>query len=125
MGLADQLVIEGKYINIEEVLKNGFDVNLILAHEEPGPLTLLEVGRYGIPSICWSEGVGLYDIINDDNGWRIRYMDFKQLGQVLNEIKGNKSSIYYKGSNISKQILSEFNSALRAEELITALQHKW
>lgn len=66
----------------EDYFKN-FDVFLMTSREDPFPLVCIEVGRMGIPIICFENATGTAEIIGDKGGFTVPYLDCVAMAEKL------------------------------------------
>lgn len=66
----------------EDYFKN-FDVFLMTSREDPFPLVCIEVGRMGIPIICFENATGTAEIISDKGGFTVPYLDCVAMAEKL------------------------------------------
>lgn len=107
-NLTETVSFVGEQKHPEDYFKN-FDVFLMTSREDPFPLVCIEVGRMGIPIICFQNATGTAEIIADKGGFVVPYLDCVAMAEKLIEYHNNKTLILKHG-NCNKNSFSNFTS---------------
>lgn len=81
-NLNETVFFVGEQKQPEDYFKN-FDVFLMTSREDPFPLVCIEVGRMGIPIICFENATGTAEIIGDKGGFTVPYLDCVAMAEKL------------------------------------------
>lgn len=72
--------------------KNGldtmacYDLHLLLSREDPYPLVVLEAASFSIPTLCFTDGGGAPEFVEDDAGFCIPYGDLLQMTEGIKRL---------------------------------------
>ncbi len=90
-NLNDSVFFVGEQSAPESYYKN-FDVFLMTSREDPFPLVCIEVGKMGIPIICFEKATGTAEILANGGGFIVPYLDVVAMAEKL--------VLYYKDSTL-------------------------
>lgn len=107
-NLTETVSFVGEQKHPEDYFKN-FDVFLMTSREDPFPLVCIEVGRMGIPIICFKDATGTAEIINDEGGFVVPYLDCVAMAEKLIQYHNNKN-LRLEHGNYNKNSFSNFTS---------------
>lgn len=62
------------------------DVHLLLSREDPYPLVTLEAAAFAIPTVCFKDGGGSPEFVEDDAGFCVDYGDLLQMAKRLHQL---------------------------------------
>lgn len=106
LGLKDRVIIENRYLTLEEIIKLTKKSLVILMpykNIEQSGVALTSIGL-GIPIVGYKIG-GLKDLIIDDyNGFLVEKNDYKKMGEKLEIISKNYKNFEKNTVEISKKI---------------------
>jgi glycosyltransferase involved in cell wall biosynthesis len=88
-NLKDTVFFVGEQSKPENYFKK-FDIFLLTSREDPFPLVCIEVGKMGIPIICFEEATGIAEVLVDGGGFIVPYLDIVAMAEKL--------VLYYKDS---------------------------
>lgn len=107
-NLTETVSFVGEQKHPEDYFKN-FDVFLMTSREDPFPLVCIEVGRMGIPIICFQNATGTAEIIEDKGGFVVPYLDCVAMAEKLIQYYNNKN-LRLEHGNYNKNSFSNFTS---------------
>ena len=81
-NLNEVVFFVGEQSNPENYFKN-FDVFLLTSREDPFPLVCIEVGKAGIPIICFENATGTAEILKNGGGFVVPYIDTVSMAEKL------------------------------------------
>lgn len=81
-NLKDTVFFIGEQSTPENYYKN-FDVFLMTSREDPFPLVCIEVGKLGIPIICFEKATGTAEILSDGGGFIVPYLDVVAMAEKI------------------------------------------
>lgn len=120
LGITDNIEFLGEVENPSELYKN-FDVFLLTSREDPFPLVAIEVGKIGVPIICFSNSTGTEEVLQKGGGKVVPYLDIEEMGNqvisyyendLLREIDGNKG----------RQLFSKFTPELISPDIFGVIK---
>lgn len=97
-----------------------FDVFLMTSREDPFPLVCIEVGKIGVPIICFEKATGTAEVINNGGGFVVPYLDCAAMAErVINYYNDDLALI--KDGELNKVNFAKYRSKVMAEELYNVL----
>lgn len=81
-NLKDTVFFVGEHSNPEVYFQN-FDVFLMPSREDPFPLVCIEVGKMGVPIICFEKATGTAEILANGGGFVVPYLDCVAMAEKL------------------------------------------
>lgn len=118
-NLKDTVFFVGEQSNPEKYYKN-FDVFLMTSREDPFPLVCIEVGRLGIPIICFEKATGTAEILVDGGGFIVPYLDIVAMAEKV-ILYYNDNALRNKDGIMNKVKFSEFTAANMGEEIFNCI----
>lgn len=119
-NLKDTVFFVGEQSNPEKYYKN-FDVFLMTSREDPFPLVCIEVGRLGIPIICFEKATGTAEILVDGGGFIVPYLDIVAMAEKV-ILYYNDNALRNKDGIMNKVKFSEFTAANMGEEIYNCIE---
>jgi len=93
------------------------DIYYMCSRMDPFPSTVMEAMAAGVPVICFSDATGSVDIIQDDAGIVVPYLDINSAADEILFLSENYSILKQLGSVARNRILSEYNFSSYAEKI--------
>jgi glycosyltransferase involved in cell wall biosynthesis len=107
-NLKETVSFVGEQKHPEDYFKN-FDVFLMTSREDPFPLVCIEVGRMGIPIMCFENATGTAEIIQNKGGFVVPYLDCVAMAEKLIHYYSNEN-LRVEHGNYNKNSFSNFIS---------------
>ena len=92
-----------------EIHYQNFDVFLMTSREDPFPLVCVEVGKMGIPIICFEKATGTSEILAHGGGFVVPYLDVVAMAERI-VIYYEDSSLKNKDGYLNKVNFAKFTS---------------
>lgn len=118
-NLNETVFFVGEQKQPEDYFQN-FDVFLMTSREDPFPLVCIEVGRMGIPILCFENATGTSEIIEDKGGFIVPYLDCVAMAEKLVDYYNNKTLRIQHG-NYNKESFSIFNSNQMSPKIVACI----
>lgn len=80
MGLSDRVLFVGSRIDLQGFYA-AFDTFLLTSREDPFPLVCMEAALAGCPIICFDQGGGMPEFVQQDAGFVVPYMDTQAMSE--------------------------------------------
>ena len=90
------------------------------SREDPFPLVCIEVGKMGIPIICFEKATGAAEIIEGRGGFVVPYLDCKAMAEKL-VLYYKEPDLIKKHGNLNKEDFADFVSEVMAEKLYSCI----
>ncbi|MFV8440720.1 glycosyltransferase family 4 protein [Flavobacterium sp. LB2P44] len=120
-NLNDTVFFVGEQKN-PEVYFQKFDVFLMPSREDPFPLVCIEVGKMGVPIICFEKATGTAEILANGGGFVVPYLDCVAMAEKI-------ISYYYddelrrKDGEMNRQNFADFTPDILAERIYDCIQN--
>lgn len=120
-NLTDTVFFVGEKNN-PEVYFQKFDVFLMPSREDPFPLVCIEVGKMGVPIICFEKATGTAEILANGGGFVVPYLDCVAMAEKL--------ILYYyddelrrKDGEMNRHNFADFTPDILAEKIYDCIQN--
>lgn len=114
-NLKEVVFFVGEHSNPENYFKN-FDVFLLTSREDPFPLVCIEVGKAGIPIICFENATGTAEILKKGGGFVVPYIDTVSMAEKL-ILYYNDSALRISDGELNKSNFSKFTIEIVGKNL--------
>lgn len=88
---------------------SAFDIFLLSSREDPYPLVVLEAALLEKPIICFDQAGGAKDLIGEDGGFVIDYLDADKMAEKVLYLKANPEICRQFGASSRKKVLTLHN----------------
>jgi glycosyltransferase involved in cell wall biosynthesis len=105
-----------------EIHYKNFDVFLMTSREDPFPLVCIEVGKSGIPIICFEKATGTAEILVNGGGFVVPYLDAIAMAEKL-VLYYNDSALRNKDGQMNKVNFALFTPEIMAEKLFNCIEY--
>jgi glycosyltransferase involved in cell wall biosynthesis len=82
LGITENVHLVGE-VNDPSILLSDMDLFMLTSREDPFPLSVLEAGMMGLPILCFDQGTGIKEIINETNGRVVPYLDIQAMADAI------------------------------------------
>jgi len=120
-NLKDSVFFVGEQSRPENYYKN-FDVFLMTSREDPFPLVCIEVGKMGIPIICFEKATGTAEILVDGGGFVVPYLDVVAMAEKL-ILYYHDSALRNKDGDLNKVNFAKFTADNMGEKLFECIEN--
>lgn len=122
-GLTDTVFFVGEQKQPQIYFKN-FDVFLMTSREDPFPLVCIEVGKIGIPIICFDKATGTSEITKNQGGFTVPYLDCEEMAEKLMHYYQNEDLRKSHG-DYNKEAFAIFKPEIMAEKLYQCIENSF
>ena len=105
----------------ENYFKN-FDVFLLTSREDPFPLVAIEVGKSGIPIICFENATGTSEILINGGGFIVPYIDIVSIAEKL-ILYYNDEALRKRDGELNKVNFSIFTPEIMGKKLYEIIEN--
>jgi glycosyltransferase involved in cell wall biosynthesis len=116
LGLSDRFVFAGLQDDVKPFLEAA-DVGILCSSSEGFSSTLLEYAAAGLPSIATDVGSNREIVIDQYNGFLVRYDDTDELGKALTKLYSDPGLRETMGKNSRKHFEQHFEPAVQMKKL--------
>jgi glycosyltransferase involved in cell wall biosynthesis len=104
-----------------EIYYKDFDVFLMTSREDPFPLVCIEVGKMGIPIICFEKATGTAEILVDGGGFIVPYLDVVAMAEKL-LLYYNDITLRKKDGDLNRVNFSKFTVENIGEKIFNCIE---
>jgi len=119
--LMDKITILGLQENVMEYLKVG-DIFLLTSREEPFGRVVLEAADVGLPTIMFAESGGASEIIEEDTGFVVPYLNVQKMAEKVAFLMTNDDIRIKFGKKSRERLISHFSSDVIMPKLLSKFQ---
>jgi len=119
LGLLDEVSFPGLVKDPDEIYST-FDVFLLTSREDPFPLAAIEVGKLGVPIICFEKASGTAEIIRKGGGFIVPYLNTEAMADKLGEYH-LKPELHTQHSEECQRYFSNFTPEQKSNEIFNKL----
>lgn len=120
-NLTDTVFFVGEQKEPENYFKN-FDVFLMTSREEPLGLVCIEVGKSGIPIICFENATGTSEMLINGGGFVVPYIDIVSMAEKL-ILYYNDEALRKRDGELNKINFSIFTSEIMGKNLYNVIEN--
>ncbi|MFE3846682.1 glycosyltransferase family 4 protein [Flavobacterium sp. LB3P45] len=119
-NLKDTVFFIGEQSTPENYYKN-FDVFLMTSREDPFPLVCIEVGKLGIPIICFEKATGTAEVLVDGGGFIVPYLDIVAMAEKV-VLYYNDRALRNKDGDLNRVNFSKFTVDNMGEKILNCIE---
>ncbi|MGI0107867.1 glycosyltransferase [Salinimicrobium sp. WS361] len=119
LGLQNKLSFKGPTSDPYNSYKS-FDVFLLTSREDPFPLVCIEVGRMGIPIICFEDATGTTEILKIGGGTIVPYLSIEEMAEQIVKYYEDRELLCRHGRE-SRKLFSKFTPAEICPQIYNSL----
>jgi glycosyltransferase involved in cell wall biosynthesis len=123
-GLADRILFPGRKDNVG-LYYSGCDIYLMTSREDPFPSTVLEAMDAGIPVVGFEDAGGFQDIVTEETGALVPYLDVEAMSEKTVEMLKDKELRKTMGQNTTRLIDDHYVFTDYVYALIGLLGHRY
>jgi glycosyltransferase involved in cell wall biosynthesis len=98
-----------------------YDVFALTSREEPFSVSMLEAAQCGLPIVCFADAGGAPDLVGDDAGVIVPYLDIDAMARACLELIGNKGLSERLGATAKEKVETQFTLAKQGPKLLGAI----
>jgi glycosyltransferase involved in cell wall biosynthesis len=107
LGISDSVQFTGEKTNPIDYFASA-DIFLMTSREDPFPLVNLENASLGNPIICFDKSGGSSELVGDDGGCVVPYLDVEKMAAAVVDLADNPFLRSEYGKNIRKRVIDNF-----------------
>jgi glycosyltransferase involved in cell wall biosynthesis/2-polyprenyl-3-methyl-5-hydroxy-6-metoxy-1,4-benzoquinol methylase len=123
-GLDDRILFPG-IIEDVEAFYAGSDLYLLTSREDPFPSTVMEAMDIGVPVIGFEGAGGFSDIVTDQTGVLVPYLDIEKMSDNVIKLLSDHSLREQLGNNASTLISEKYQFVDYIYDLLEMLGHEY
>ena len=120
---ADRVEFVGEVADPRGLLESA-DVFVLPSREDPFPLVCLEAAQSGLPVVCFADGGGAPELVEEDAGRVVPYLDVGAMATAVAEIVGDeelRARLGHRAREKVETLYSVDRQAARVLELVERL----
>ncbi|MFZ1327049.1 MAG: glycosyltransferase [Candidatus Contendobacter sp.] len=98
-----------------------FSAFLLSSREDPFPLVCLEAGALEKPVICFDKAGGIPDLVENDAGFIVPYLDINQAAQVLHQLFIQPELSKRMGRRIADKVQNYYDIEMGAKQILALI----
>jgi glycosyltransferase involved in cell wall biosynthesis len=122
MGLADRIIHVGLTSEVFQYLSQ-FDVFTLTSREDPYPLVVLETALAEKPIVCFDKGGGAPELVEEDAGRVVPYLDVNAMAQAIITLIENPSLRIQQGKRAKAKVLERHPTDASVAKVIETIRH--
>jgi len=99
------------------------DVFLLPSREDPFPLVCLEAGALGKPVICFEKAGGAPDLVENDGGFVVPYLDVNGAARALYRLLHEPGLAKNMGKRLSEKVHGQYDVEVSARQIFSIVRH--
>lgn len=121
MGMSDKVIFTGEQKNPTRFYQRN-DIFIMISREEPLGLVSMENAALGKPLICFNSVTGTIDIIKNDAGYVVPYLDLDTMAERIYHLYSNSDLREQMGKTAQKRIKEEFSPEISLNKIINEIK---
>ena len=101
---------------------SGFSLFALMSREDPYPLVCLEAASLGKPIICFDQGGGEPEFVEDDCGFVVPYLNLDAMADKILELYQDKHLCLQLGQNAAKKVGDRHDIEITAPEILEVIK---
>ena len=86
----------------------ALDLFALTSREDPFPVVMLEAAACGLPIVCFAESGGATELVEDDAGIIVPYLDVPAMAQACVDLMNNKEMCTLFGNQAKAKVETRF-----------------
>lgn len=119
-ALTDRIILIPPTPNALDIMTR-FDVFLLSSREDPYPLVVLEAALLQKPIVCFEGAGGAPELVEDDAGTVVNYLDVNQASKALVELIMNPDDRKKKGLKGNQKVLERHNTEQSIQKFLSII----
>lgn len=115
-GIADSFLWTGEVANPLDYF-TIFDAFALVSREDPFPLVCLEAAHLGKPIVCFADAGGTPELVEQDSGFVVPYLDLESMADKLILLEQNKDLGHQMGARGAAKVRERFSLDVIAPHL--------
>lgn len=121
MELSDKIILIPPTSHALDYISR-FDMLLLSSREDPYPLVVMEAALNETPVICFDGAGGAPELIANDAGRTVPYMDIPAAAEAIIQLTINPEERFLLGQKGRKKVLERHKTGLSVEKIMTIIQ---
>lgn len=117
IGIADRIIHIGLTSQVFQYLSQ-FDIFTLTSREDPYPLVVLETALAEKPIVCFEKGGGAPELVEDDAGFVVPYLDVFEMSQKIIELIDNPDLRLKMGQKAKYKVLERHPTDQSVEKVL-------
>ena len=101
---------------------SGFSLFALMSREDPYPLVCLEAASLGKPIICFDQGGGEPEFVEDDCGFVVPYLNLDAMADKILELYQDQHLCLQLGQNAAKKVGDRHDIEITAPEILEVIK---
>jgi glycosyltransferase involved in cell wall biosynthesis len=121
LGLGDRVEFLGEVADPRSVLVDSH-VFALLSREDPFPLVCLEAAQCGLPVVCFADAGGAPELVEEDAGRVVPYLDVEAMAAAVAEIVGDKEMRARLGQKAQEKVATLYSVDRQAAKILELVE---
>lgn len=101
---------------------DDFDIFTLTSREDSFPLVCLEVALLGKPIICFENAGGAQELVEDDAGIIVPYLDINKMAEKIIQLAENKILRECLGKRATEKVIKDYNISYAAPKILDIIR---
>jgi glycosyltransferase involved in cell wall biosynthesis len=97
------------------------DIFVLMSREDPFPLVCLENAAFGKPLLCFEQSGGIPELIEDDAGFVIPYLDVETMASKMTQLAANPELRQKLGQRAQQKVLERHDVEVAALQVLNVI----
>ena len=116
LGISEKVMFIGEKTNPLDYFIAS-DIFLMCSREDPFPLVCLENASVGNPIVCFEKSGGSQELVRDDGGIIVPYLDTDKAASAIVELANNPALMKQYGSNLKRRFFENYTIEIQAPRI--------
>jgi len=117
LDLADRVEFLGELTDPRAAMA-GANVFVLLSREDPFPLVCLEAAQCGLPIVCFAGSGGAPELVEEDAGRVVPYLDVGAMAAAVAEIVGDREVCARLGQKAQEKVMRLYSVERQASKIL-------
>lgn len=121
MGIRDSVTFTGTVKDHVPIFAQ-FDIFVLSSREDPFPLVALDAASLGIPVVCFDKAGGTPELVEDDAGVVVPYMDVDGMARAVLELSGDPLLRRRLGDAAAAKVKARYDIAAAGSRIVNLVE---
>lgn len=99
-----------------------FDIFVLPSREDPFPLVALDAASIGIPIVCFEQAGGTPELVEDDAGIVVPYLDVEQMAEAIKQLVEDNALRKRLGKRAHQKVEEHYDATVGGEHIVEIIK---
>jgi glycosyltransferase involved in cell wall biosynthesis len=105
-----------------EAYFNAFDIFALTSREDPFPVAMLEAAAIGLPIICFADSGGAPELVENDAGLIVPYLDVRAMAEACIELLSDESRRRKLGGSAKAKVEALYGLNIQGPKILSLIK---